>query len=381
MKVTDDELNAAMLSGDLDALQRLTEEGFEGDDEVDAEAGEQAENDEGTDGESDADKAINDDKASKESGAKEADDKTDKAKGDASTQANASGLEIQFDNNGNAIIPKEMLSVVTKDGKHTIPYGVLEDQRNKAATLTKALEDERKARETAEHALSKGGRQAELLKKQLEDAGIDPEQLPEDIELSDDLLKSLDDYGDLGKIIKKLVAKQGTAATARSDAAATQEASNAGQQDTNTGFKNFYQSNADFRRIVDGDGDEMDTLDHFYKKVSNSDEFKGKPFDVVAAEALRRTQLVYGGPGKETAKDDQSGTDAAKDDRAIAEAAAAKVAAAQQSHVPASPSEIGATDKAKVSAKDRATAASGMDLLNVMGELTPAEMEELMSQL
>lgn len=381
MGLRDDELNAAMLSGDLDALQRLTEEGFEGDDDVDTEAGEQAKTDEGTDDEADAGEAINDDEASKDSGAKEADDKTDKANGDPSSQANASGLEIQFDENGNAIIPKEMLSVVTKDGKHTIPYGVLEDQRNKAATLAKALDDERKARETAEHALSKGGRQAELLKKQLEDAGIDPEQLPEDIELSDDLLKSLDDYGDLGKIIKKLVAKQGTAATARSDAAATQEASNAGQQTPNTDFKDFYKSNAEFRRIVDSDGDEMDTLDHFYKTVSKSGEFKGKPFDVVAAEALRRTQLVYGGSSTEAAKDKQSGTDAAKDDRAIAEAAAAKVAAAQQSHVPASLSEIGATDKATLSAKARAESANGMDLLNIMGELTPAEMEELMSQL
>lgn len=399
MQLNDDDLKRAILEGDYEALEKLSEEFEEesDDDQVD-------ENDEGktkqSDTVDDASDGGNDAGAQEgaygEGNGQDADTDTDKntnaddkPTGETSTQTDqqADKVEVKFDEQGNAIIPKEQLSVLTKDGKHFIPYEVLESARAKAGEYNKTIAEERAAREKAESALAKNNRQAELLKQQLSDAGIDPEQLPEDIEITPELLESLDDYGEVGKVIKALAVKQSAVAAAKDNLDGATQAKDAQSdvaQDPRAGeFKEYCQANPEFARIMEEDGDEFETLDVIYKQVGKSAEFKDQPLAKQLDEALRRTGMVFGKQyGKDAATDERSGTDTpAMDEAKAAEIAKQKVEAAKAASTPASPSEVGASEQAKVKPIDRAKQASGQDLLSVMGELSPEEIEALLEEI
>lgn len=371
MSIDDEKFKEAMLTGDWDLLEEMEMSDEEETDTEEVEANEDEAKD-NTEDESTEDKAK-EGNTDKEVGSEE--DKTkDIEVGDTSAPADiAERIEgkISFDDNGNAIIPKELLAVTAKNGKHEIPYGVLESTRGKAKEAALALEQERLLREEAEGKLSKHERQAELLKKQLDSAGIDPEQLPEDIEITPELIGSLDEYGDLGKVLKALVAKQGTVKEqpkAQKDAP-TEETKPDPRYDD---FVNYKANNPEFAKIMDNEGsDEQETLEHFYSQVTKSPAFKDKPLSVQLDEVMARTNRVIGKePEKATSNDDEV--------KAIAEQ---KAKEAKESATPASPSEVGNVEQGKGNALERAKAASGSDLISIMDELTQKELDALLDEM
>ncbi len=94
--------------------------------------------------------------------------------------------------------------VQAKDGKNIIPYDVLEQQREANKQLQQELE-QFKSRENDWQAKE---RLLEVRNKQLEKLGVDPEDLPENFKVTDEQLDALaDDYPDIGKVIRGLVAK------------------------------------------------------------------------------------------------------------------------------------------------------------------------------
>ena len=76
--------------------------------------------------------------------------------------------------------------VKAKDGKHEIPFSVLEKERRQTAELTTQLNDQ--ARENA------------LLKAQLAQHDIAPKQLPEQVTFSEERLARLEEYGEIGEV-------------------------------------------------------------------------------------------------------------------------------------------------------------------------------------
>lgn len=366
----------AILNGDYEALDKMADDHLEDEEEGTEET--KAKKDEG-EGTPKADET--EDKAIEGKGDTPTDNEVvsddDKQKvieaGDTSTPADVVDDEVEskisFDENGNAIIPKELLAVVSKDGKHNIPYGVLESTRNKAKEAGNALEQERLLREEAEGKLSKNDRQAAVLKKQLEAAGIDPEQLPEDIEITPELMDSLDEYGDIGKVLKALVAKQGTAKEQpKQQEAATEEAKPDPRFDD---YQAYVAKNPEFKAIMDNEGsDEQETLEHFYTQVTKSPAFKDKPLSEQLDEVMARTSRVMG-------KEPKQATPSEDENKAIAEE---KVKEAKANATPASPSEVGLGDEGKGSALSRARAASGNELLKIMDELTQEELDALLDE-
>lgn len=296
--------------------------------------------------------------------------------GDTSTPADiAEGIEgkISFDDDGNAIVPKELLAIIAKNGKHEIPYGVLESTRTKAKEATTALEQERLLRQEAEGKLTKNDRKAELLTKQLADAGIDPEQLPEDIEITPELIESLGEYGDLGKVLKAVIAKQGNAKEERQGADTdSQSASDATPDPRYDDYKAYVAKNPEFQAIMDKEGsDEQATLEHFYTQVTKSSAFKDKPLAEQLDEVMVRTNRSFGKEQENAAKSDD-------ENLAIAQQ---KVQEAKESATPASPSEVGNVESGKGNALERARAATGAELLKIMEELTPTELETMIDEM
>lgn len=368
MRLTDAEFQKAILEGNLDALEAHAEASYD-------------ESADGAEEESKGDVGKVDDKTVIEGDTTEGE--TDKevkpeikveavdvpavVPSDPDTVANEILGKLKFDDEGNAIIPKSLLALVSKDGKHEIPYGVLEATRTKAKETASELEQERNKRLEAEGRLTKFDREQALLKKQLTDAGIDPEKLPEDLEITPELLESLSEYGDMGKVLKAIIAKQGIA---KDDTkAATQAEVKAEPDPRYNDYKEYVAKNPEFQAIMDKQGsDEQETLEHFYTQVSKSPEFKDKPLSEQLDEVMARTNRVLGvEPKKPTSTDDEI--------RAIAEQKAKEV---KENSTPSSPSEVGLVKADKGNAVERAKAAVGSDLLNIVGDLSPEEIEALL---
>lgn len=293
--------------------------------------------------------------------------------------------KITFDANGNAVIPKELLSVIAKDGKHNLPYGVVEGARERAKELSAKLEQERQLREKAEGELQKNGRLATALKKQLEKNGIDPEELPEDLKLTDELLDSLDEYGEVGKVIKALVAKQQQIpASASAPQAVTQQPDNSGANAFKSELDDYTQKNPEFAQIFNGSqgDDHFDTLDLFYRQVDKDPEFNGKPLHAKLDAAMERYHKIYPGAGETATDSANPNKDVGEQvsDDALQQAAQAKIKEAQESSAPASPSEVGNTAAKQKNNFEQAESMNAEELLNFMESLSPEELERFQEQ-
>ncbi|MCE0495769.1 hypothetical protein [Vibrio salinus] len=94
--------------------------------------------------------------------------------------------------------------ILAKDGENTIPFDVLEREREANKELQKQLE-ELKAQQS-EYEQDK--RLLEIRNKQLEGMGVEPKDLPENLKLTEEQLESLaEDYPDIGQVIRYLSAK------------------------------------------------------------------------------------------------------------------------------------------------------------------------------
>lgn len=366
MAKTDQELQQAILNGDMASIEAFIDE-FEdegdGDDLGDGEYDESDLNAE-DDSEGEAKEGLEDGKEA----AADTSDKGEKGTEQASSADQLAATEAD------GVKPKLM----SKDGKHEIPYEVLETTRKRTVELQTQLAEERRLREEAQSKLDKNTRQAELLSKQLEEAGIDPSQLPEDMQLTPELLASIsNDYGELGKAVAYLASKQAAINTPAKEKPASEPAV---AQQINQDFKAYYDSNPKLQEIMAKEGsDEFDTLDHFYNKIKVSPDFKDKPISAQLDEAMARTMRVFGTDTTTATETDKTATaDAESEAKLIAEQ---KLNAVRAAATPASPSEVGIAETSKPKTIDRARSASGQELLNLMAELTPSELEALFDEM
>lgn len=128
-----------------------------------------------------------------------------------------------------------------------------------------------------------------------------------------------------------------------------------------------------------GEGDDrFETMDLFYRQITNDPQFNGKPLSDKLDATMERYHKVYpSGNGTATdsatsINDDQS----AVSDDDLAAQAQARVREAQESSTPASPSELGNSGGKQKSNLERARSATGAELLQIMEELTPEELEQ-----
>lgn len=257
--------------------------------------------------------------------------------------------------------------ILAKDQKHIIPMEVLERERQENAKLRQENE-ELKAR-TAQ--FEKAERTIELRNKQLEELGVAPADLPEDVTIDAEKLAALqEDYPELAPFflamnnrIEALVAN-GTVASSITPEEPSQERepSQPTAPASNTELAVALQSNTDLQSWMNEGGPRWSAAQQIDDHLASSPEWANRTYAERFEEVSKRVRLAFGDEPKLSADD--------------ARKAAQDAANKAKDSLPASPSELGNTNRSGNSdLMNRVNNASESELSSIMESLTPDQIE------
>lgn len=230
--------------------------------------------------------------------------------------------------------------ILTRDGKHVIPYDVLEAER----TGRQRVEQEAL---TLKQQLAEEQRKIDLLTSQIKQAGMTPDPLPEDARISDEqIAKIREDYPEMADALT-LMARKYDYLQAR-----IQEAQPAPQENPAIQAMNAVPDLVEWQQ---SDPDRFAVAVHLDEKLQTDPAWKDKPLTERFAEVARRTRAAYGEvPPAPVVEQDKS--------QKVLAAAADKVAKADAAAVlPDSPSDVGNTAAVPQDKFERLLAASHAD--------------------
>ncbi|EJZ3105276.1 hypothetical protein OHY71_000672 [Escherichia coli] len=260
----------------------------------------------------------------------------------------------------------EVKGVLTRDGKHVIPYEVLEAERSG------------KQRAEQEAALLRGQiaeekRRVELLTSQIHQAGMKPAPLPENEKISDEQIARIRDmYPEIGDAVASLIRKNNYLQSRVQQSA--QQAEGHGGEDLSP-VLDAMNAVPVLKTWQNSDPDRFSVAVSIDGKLQNDPAWKDKPLTERFAEVARRTQLAFG----ETSEPPSGKAD----NTDIRKTAEEKVKAAEREQaVPASPSELGNT--ASVGTGDnfeRLLGASHTEIEAAMRGMTDAEIDAILEKL
>ncbi|WGY45234.1 ATPase [Vibrio sp. ABG19] len=262
--------------------------------------------------------------------------------------------------------------ILAKDQKHIIPMDVLEKERQENARLRKELE----ASNAISEQYAKANRIIEARNKQLEELGVAPADLPEDIQFDDEKLASLkEDYPELADYFQALsnkidgMVKSGEVAGSTSDASqpaskeiAAQESSNA----VDTEVQAAFQANSDLTGWASEGGQRWSMAQQIDDHLSSSPEWQGRSYAERFDEVSKRVRLAFGDEPKPTAQEAQKAAQQASDKA--------------KGSLPASPSELGNTNRPGNSdLMTRVENASAAELSAMFDNMTQAQIEQVLA--
>ncbi|MGR2871541.1 ATPase [Vibrio vulnificus] len=261
--------------------------------------------------------------------------------------------------------------ILAKDQKHIIPMEVLERERQENAKLRQEVE-ELKAQSAQ---FDKAQRTIEVRNKQLEELGVAPADLPEDITIDADKLAALqEDYPELATYfiamnnrIEALVANGTVAASItpevpRQDNEPMPPASPA----VNAELTSALQSNSDLNTWMSEGGARWSAAQQIDDHLASSPEWVNRSYAERFEEVSKRVRLAFGDEPRLSADD--------------ARKAAQDAANKAKGSLPASPSELGNTNRsANSDLMNRVENASETELSALFDSLTPAQIEQVLA--
>ncbi|MEZ8965498.1 hypothetical protein AB6E53_02305 [Vibrio breoganii] len=248
----------------------------------------------------------------------------------------------------------EKAPIQSKDGKHTIPFDVLERERKEKADLKEKLD----AMQGKETELEKARRLLELRNKQLDELGIEPDELIEDV----DPMKVIEDFEtenpEVAKAMKALAHKVQAQQPKEPEADAT-PAPNPAQE--------AISLVPEIQSILNEGGEKANKAFDIDDALKVDPLWRNKPLHERYAEVARRTNEFYAPqqPAQVQAQQRATVSDAVQ---------------AVENDLPASPSEIGTSNKHQGSTLDRMATASTSELQAMFDGLSPAEIDALLEQ-
>lgn len=252
-----------------------------------------------------------------------------------------------------AIVDETKAPVLSKDGKRTIPYEVLETARQRA---TAAAEEANSLR--AKVAEYEGKNQK--VNKFLAAKGIDPESITdEQVEsLSAEEMQQLEEIDPLiGKAVRLLNENLGRVQPAP-----------AAPAQTGNPVMDAISANTDLNSWRSSDPDRWDFAVSVDEKLKADPKFQSLSLEQRFAEAARRTRIAFGDEAQ-AAQKEQSST---------AEIAAQKVAAATATAVPRSLSNIGVTPSSERPLVEQLSELSPQEIEAKMANMSPSQIQELL---
>lgn len=228
--------------------------------------------------------------------------------------------------------------VLSKDGKHAIPYEVLERERNDRKALAEQVAQ-----------LQAAAAERDKLTQVLEKHGIDPTADPDAISL-ETIEQLAQDYPDIGKILTGM-AKQIEHLKAPAVAPATTAADQ---------VQTAINAVPDLAAWQQGDPDRFTFAVDVDSRLQNDPAWKDKPMTERFAEVAKRTRAAFGDQVQQTAAQQPKPVEA----KAV---------------IPASPSEIGQTVQ-HTSKAQQLGSMTNEQLMSEMAGMTPDQIEQLLSE-
>ncbi len=257
---------------------------------------------------------------------------------------------------------EDVKSILARDGKHVIPYDVLEAER----TGRQRVEQEAFL---LKQQLAEEQRKIDLLTSQIKQAGMTPDPLPEEARISDEqIAKIREEYPEVANALT-LMARKYDYLQEQIQARQTQPTP---QDDPATLALNATPDLVDWQR---SDPDKFAVAVHLDEKLQNDPAWKDKPLTERFAEVARRTRAAYGeAPPEPAAEQDKS--------QQVLAAAADKVAKADAAAtVPDSPSDVGNTAAVPQDKFEQLLGASYADAEAVMSGMSDADIDAILEKL
>jgi hypothetical protein len=265
--------------------------------------------------------------------------------------------------------------ILGKDGKHVIPYAVLEAARAESRRIAESNQ------QTANE-LEQTKRQLQVLTQQVNQAGLTPAQLPEQSQITPEQLAKLqNDFPDMAGVITTMVQKIDY----------LQQKMPAAQQPaiepTGDPVINAIKATPDLSKWQSEDPDRFTLAVHIDDTLKNDPAWKDKPLTERFSEVAKRTKAAYGEQVEDSQSQPATTAQAAQpaatqltaeqlqkiaDDKL----AAAKAATA----VPASPSDIGSTTVHQPTLLEQAANADDQQLQAMFANMTEAQIDALLDQ-
>lgn len=257
--------------------------------------------------------------------------------------------------------------VKSKDGKHEIPYEVLEQSRIREQKAQERADELQRQLDKANSKVSETQKQLDNAKTQFEDRGLDADEMFTDPDsITEAELKEIEeDYGKgsaQAKLARNMFRLQQEQAANISEQADAQEGSDdAAVQEAVRAFN----SNTDLTQWQQSDPDRWDMAQTIDGRLQSDPEWKSKSVAERFAEVAKRTKLAFGDaidnpPGK-------SGKDRAKE-----------IIDKTNPGVPDSLSDIGQAPAADKSLAERFAEMSDADREAAMANLSDAQLQQLM---
>ncbi len=263
--------------------------------------------------------------------------------------------------------------VLGKNGKHTIPYEVLESARNDAGGYKSKL-----AEMEQELTQVRGSAQrTQLLEKQLEEAGITPDKLPEELLNDPEAIQNIQDEigGQAGAVIAALISKFAEA-KGNNGAAATEQPSEQSQGPQVVDEALNAPENAELNSWSSEDPDRWQMALIIDNKLKNDPSFQSMSVQERFTEVQRRVKTSFGDPvqasiDQELAKQGQEPKQSKQPEQPPAEA---------QTQVPNSPTSLGGSPSTgSQSAHEALAAQDPMALETSLASMSPEEVEAFLA--
>ncbi|MIF17140.1 hypothetical protein AHQ86_10390 [Salmonella enterica subsp. enterica] len=257
--------------------------------------------------------------------------------------------------------PQEYVKgILARDGKHVIPYDVLEAER----TGRQRVEQEAFL---LKQQLAEEQRKIDLLTSQIKQAGMTPDPLPEDTRISDEQIARIkEEYPEVANALT-LMARKYDYLQAR-----IQEAQQVPQENPVVQAMNAVPDLVVWQW---SDPDKFAVAIHLDEKLQTDPAWKDKPLTERFAEVARRTRAAYGEVSPEPVAEqdkNQKVLAAVADKVAKADAAAA---------LPDSPSDVGNTAAVPQDKFEQLLGASYADAEAVMSGMSDADIDAILEKL
>ncbi|WP_224552876.1 hypothetical protein [Pectobacterium versatile] len=259
-------------------------------------------------------------------------------------------------------------SILSRDGKHTIPYDVLEAERAEKRRLSEA--NQRTSTELVE-----AQRQLEVFTRQINDAGLQPAQLPEKAKITPEQIATVrESFPEVANVLDALTQKVEYLQSAQPVPVVSQPVNDnpaMAALDATPDLKNWQGS----------DPDRFTLAVHIDETLKLDPVWKDKPLNERFGEVVKRTRAAYGESVESAPQQPMQAAQQQPTTEELQQKAADLLAKANaSSQLPASPSDVGSTTQHTASPLEQAANADPDQLQAMFAGMTDAQIEALLEQ-